>query len=557
MKIAILSRSPAAYSTRRLKAACRERGHDVKVLNTLRFSIFVEAGNPQLYYQGRRLSQYDAVVPRIGASVTQFGTAVVRQFEQMGVFTLASSQAVTVSRDKLRSIQVLSRHSIGLPPTAFARDRTSLMQAIEQVGGAPVVIKLLEGTQGIGVMLADHDNIAEAIIETLQSAKQNVLIQKFVRESKGRDVRAFVIGDRVVAAMRRIAVGAEFRSNMHRGGRAEPVKLDENYERTAIRAAQILGLQVAGVDMLEAATGPQVMEVNSSPGLEGVETVTGIDVAGAIVQHLEEQVLFPELDLRQRLTLKSGYGVAEFRVFPESELAGRTLREAGLRARDVQVLSITRGSVVLPNPRGDDRLLPHDVLLCFGKLMTLKHLMPPPAARSQRKPALHPQPSFDSSLPPPPLSALLRQGEALCESGRGSAEPAPSGAENAKAAWDGGAYPAQTNAGEASAFVEVHHQPTRPSARGETERDSEAHCEFARAVANAATDELIAHEGRVQSLAEGSALGGVGQTFSDVAMALPDARGLIICRSDGAGPQCEQPHSLFIAHDAPASPAAR
>ncbi len=376
MKIAILSRNPFAYSTQRLRESCVKRGHRAKVLNTLRFSMGIEQGNPKLFFRNRVLSRYDAVIPRIGASITMYGTAVVRQFEQMGVFTLNSSNAISVSRDKLRSIQILSRHEIGIPATAFARDRHSVLHAIEHVGGAPVIIKLLEGTQGIGVILADTTKIAEAIIETLQSARQNVLVQKFVKESRGRDIRAFVVGDRVVAAMRRQAVGEEFRSNVHRGGRAEPVTLDPSYERTAIHAAQIMGLRVAGVDMMEANDGPQVLEVNSSPGLEGIESVTGINVANAIVENLEEQVQFPELDLRQRLTLKSGYGVAEFSVSPDSELAGKTLRDSGLRDRDVQVLSITRGSVVLPAPRGDAQLLAGDLLLCFGKHITLKSYIP-------------------------------------------------------------------------------------------------------------------------------------------------------------------------------------
>ena len=357
----------------------------MKVLNTLRFSMGIEQGQPELFFRNRRLSRYDAVIPRIGASITMYGTAVVRQFEQMGVFTLNSSNAISVSRDKLRSTQILSRHNIGIPTTAFVSDRTSVLPAITHVGGAPVIIKLLEGTQGIGVILADNTKIAEAIIETLQSAKQNVLIQKFVKESKGRDMRAFVVGDRVVAAMRRIAVGEEFRSNVHRGGRAEPANIDPAYERIAIHAAQIMGLRVAGVDMLETEDGPNILEVNSSPGLEGIETTTGIDVADAIVEHLEEQVLFPDLDLRQRLTLKSGYGVAEFSVGADSELAGKLLRDSGLRERDVQVLSITRGSIIIPNPRGDREVLPGDVLLCFGKHITLKGFIPPAERRPRRK----------------------------------------------------------------------------------------------------------------------------------------------------------------------------
>jgi ribosomal protein S6--L-glutamate ligase len=389
MKIAILSRSPSCYSSRRLKEACAQRGHEAKVLNTLRFHVLVESGKPELYFRNKRLTNYDAVIPRIGASITMFGTAVVRQFEQMGVFTLNSSQSISVSRDKLRSIQILSRHAVGLPPTAFVRDRSSVLPAIDQVGGAPVIIKLIEGTQGIGVILADSTKVAEAIIETLQSAKQNTLVQKFVKESRGRDMRAFVVGDRVVAAMRRKAQGDEFRSNVHRGGQAEPVQLDPVYERTAIHAAQILGLRVAGVDMLEGLDGPQIMEVNSSPGLEGIERATGVDVASAIVQHLEEQATFPEVDIRQRLTLKSGYGVAEFQINARSDLAGKTLRTSGLRDRDVQVLSIQRGSVVIPNPRGDRELLPGDTLLCFGKHITLKGLIPAdqkPKGKAKAKP---------------------------------------------------------------------------------------------------------------------------------------------------------------------------
>jgi ribosomal protein S6--L-glutamate ligase len=385
LRIVILSRSPRAYSTRRLREACVGRGHSPKVLNTLRFSMGIEKGHPKLFFKNRPLRRYDAVIPRIGASITLYGTAVVRQFEQMGVFTLASSNAISVSRDKLRGTQVLSRHDLGIPPTAFVRDRRSVLHAIDQVGGAPVIIKLLEGTQGIGVILADTTKIAEAIIETLQSARQNVLIQKFVSESRGRDIRAFVVGDRVVAAMRRLARDEEYRANVHRGARAEPLRLEPAYERAAIHAAQIMGLRVAGVDLLETADGPQVLEVNSSPGLEGIEAATGIDVADHIVEHLEEQVAFPEVDLRQRLTLEAGYGVAELQVTADSALAGRTLREAGLRDRDVMVLSILRGGLTIPNPRGDRQILTGDVLLCFGKRLTMKSYIRHARSRRARR----------------------------------------------------------------------------------------------------------------------------------------------------------------------------
>lgn len=376
LKIAILSCNAGAYSTRRLREACVKRGHQVKVLHTLRFSLLVESGKPALFFRNRKLSRYDAVIPRIGASISAFGTAVVRQFEQMGVFSLNSSSAIGAARDKLRSTQILSRHQVGIPPTAFARDRANLAQSIEAVGGAPVVIKLLEGAQGIGVILAETNKVAEAIIETLHSTRQDVVIQRFVSESRGRDIRAFVVGERVVAAMSRQATGDEFRANLHRGGRASKIEIDPAFERTAIVAAQVMGLHVAGVDMLEGPDGPQVLEVNSSPGLEGIELATGVDVAQAIVEHLEERVTFPDLDLRQRLTLKRGYGVVEFSVAPGSEFALRSLADLSLRDREVQVLSITRGGTVMPNPRGSDTLQPGDVVLCFGSYQTLRALVP-------------------------------------------------------------------------------------------------------------------------------------------------------------------------------------
>ncbi|MEZ5992633.1 MAG: 30S ribosomal protein S6--L-glutamate ligase [Planctomycetota bacterium] len=387
MKIAILSQGPRLYSTRRLRTAAEARGHKVRILDPLKFSIDVEKRNPHVYYKEKRVESFDAIIPRIGASVTFFGTAVVRQYEQMGVFCLNTSSAITTSRDKLRAFQILSRHNIGIPKTSFVRQRSSVMPAIERVGGAPVIIKLLEGTQGIGVILADSNKIAEAIVETLQSTKQNVLIQNFVEESRGTDVRAFVVGGRVVAAMRRSAKGGEFRSNVHRGGEAKPVTLDPEYERTAVMAAQILGLRVAGVDMLEGKNGPQLMEVNSSPGLEGIEAATGVDVAGEIIQHIEEQVQFPDMDIRQRLTLEKGYGVAEIPIGPDSELVGKTIKESGLRDRDILVLSIIRESQTIPNPKTSREVLSGDRLLCYGKLLSMKHLFPThpwPKKRSRR-----------------------------------------------------------------------------------------------------------------------------------------------------------------------------
>lgn len=384
MKLAILSRAPRAYSTERLKTAALQRGHDVRVLNTLRFGIDLTGDEPDLQYRGHRLSDYDAILPRIGASITYFGTAVVRQFEQMDVYTPNTANGISNARDKLRATQILSRHNIGMPSTTFVRNRADVRPAIERVGGAPVVIKLLEGTQGIGVILAPGVKVAEAIIETLQSTNQNVLIQHFVSESKGRDIRALVVGDRVVAAMRRTAQGDEFRSNVHRGGTVERVELTPEYEQVAVRSAQIMGLRVAGVDMLEGNDGPLVMEVNSSPGLQGIESATQLDVAGAIVDYIGNQVAFPEIDVRQRLSVSTGYGVAEILVHNNGTFVGKTLGESGLADRDITVLTVNRGSSVIPNPRNRVVLEAGDRLLCFGKLEEMRSMIPERRRRRAR-----------------------------------------------------------------------------------------------------------------------------------------------------------------------------
>jgi len=389
MKLAILSCAPRAYSTRRLREAAEQRGHRVKVLNTLKFAIDLDRGNPDLYYRQKALSSYDAVLPRIGASITYYGTAVVRQFQEMDVFCANTAHGISNSRDKLRSLQILSRHHIGIPRTTFVRDKHDVLPAIERVGGAPVVIKLIEGTQGIGVLLADSIKQAASIIELLQSQRQNVLIQKFVAESRGRDVRAFVVGDRVVAAMRRVAQGQEFRSNVHRGGIAEAIDIDDRYAETAVRCAQILGLRVAGVDMLEGRDGPQVMEVNSSPGLEGIETCTELDVAGAVIDYIAAQVDFPEIDLRQRLTVSKGYGVTEIYVPEGSGYVGQSIRETGIPDSDINVLTLYRGTRVIPNPRHDRELEAGDKLLCFGKLEAMRSMIPVRTRRKRRPKVKH------------------------------------------------------------------------------------------------------------------------------------------------------------------------
>ena len=387
MKLAILSCAPRAYSTRRLKEAALQRGHDADVLNTLKFAIDLDRGSPDLYYRQEHLDNYDAVLPRIGASITYYGTAVVRQFQEMDVFCANTAHGISNSRDKLRSLQILSRHGVGLPRTTFVRDKKDVLPAIERVGGAPVIIKLIEGTQGIGVLLAESVKQAESIIELLQSQKQNVLIQKFVAESKGRDIRAFVVGDQVVAAMRRVAQGQEFRSNVHRGGVAEPVELSEEFRETAVRCTQIMGLRVAGVDMLEGADGPQIMEVNSSPGLEGIETCTGLDIAGAVIDYIAAQVDFPEIDVRQRLTVSKGYGVSEIYIPDGSNFVGQTITQTQLRESDINVLTLYRGAKVIPNPRADRLLEAGDKLLCFGKMESMRSLIPR-KERRRRRPAV-------------------------------------------------------------------------------------------------------------------------------------------------------------------------
>jgi ribosomal protein S6--L-glutamate ligase len=283
VKLTILSRNPSLYSTSRLVEACRLRGAEVSVLDPLHCVVKLSKKRPEVFHDGERVAGLDGIVPRIGASITFYGLAVLRQFEMMGVFPANDSQAIAKSRDKLACLQLLSRHDIAIPPTAFARRREDVRAAIRKVGGTPVILKILEGTQGTGVMLAESVKSAESVLDALHSLRQNILIQAFIEESHGVDYRAIVVGERVVAAMSRQATPGEFRSNLHRGGTARAVEIDPELAATAVHAAQVLGLNIAGVDMIPSREGPMVLEVNSSPGLEGVEGATGIDVAGAIV----------------------------------------------------------------------------------------------------------------------------------------------------------------------------------------------------------------------------------------------------------------------------------
>ncbi|MBQ2261662.1 MAG: 30S ribosomal protein S6--L-glutamate ligase [Loktanella sp.] len=288
MKIAMLARNAELYTHRRLKEAAEARGHTLDIINTLRCYMNIASRRPEVYYNGEKLVGYDAVIPRIGASVTFYGMAVLRQFEMQGVFPLNESVGIGRSRDKLRSMQLLARDGIGLPVTTFAHDPRQTEEVLKLAGGAPVVIKLLEGTQGIGVVLADTDRSAKSVVEAFRGAGVNILLQEFIKEAGGTDIRAIVIGGKVVAAMKRTGAEGEFRSNLHRGGSAQLIKLSPEERSTAIRSAKAMGLNVCGVDMLRANHGPVVMEVNSSPGLEGVEKATGLDIAGKIIEYIEK-----------------------------------------------------------------------------------------------------------------------------------------------------------------------------------------------------------------------------------------------------------------------------
>jgi ribosomal protein S6--L-glutamate ligase len=290
MKIAILSRNKHLYSTRRLIEAAEARGHSVRVIDVLRCYMNLVPHTPEIHYRGGKLEGFDAVIPRIGASVTFYGTAVVRQFEMMGVYALNQSEAITRSRDKLRALQLLATHGVGMPVTGFAHSPDDTRDLIDLVGGAPMVVKLTEGTQGVGVVLCETDEAAESVIDAFRGLRAYFFVQDFVEEARGMDIRCFVVGGKVVASMMRQARPGEFRSNLHRGGTATEIKITAEERTTAIHAAEIMGLDVAGVDILRTSKGPMVLEVNSSPGLEGIEEATGVDIAGKIIQVVEKKI---------------------------------------------------------------------------------------------------------------------------------------------------------------------------------------------------------------------------------------------------------------------------
>lgn len=290
MNIKVLSTNANLYSTRRLVEAAKKRNHNVEIINHVKCDIVIEKKKPVIYYNGKTIDDADAVIPRIGASVTFYGTAVVRQFEMMRVFTTTESQALVRSRDKLRSLQVLARAGLGLPKTVFTNYSKNVKEIINQAGGAPVIIKLLEGTQGIGVILAETRKAAESVIEAFNNLQARVIVQEFIKEAAGADIRAFVVDGRVVGAMKRQAKEGEFRSNLHRGGTASVIKLTDEEETAALKAAKAMSLDIAGVDLLQSSRGPLILEVNSSPGLEGIEKATGKDIANEIIKYIERNV---------------------------------------------------------------------------------------------------------------------------------------------------------------------------------------------------------------------------------------------------------------------------
>ena len=301
MKIAVLSRNSKLYSTKRLIEAIEKRGHEAVLLNHARCYVVMEEAKPNVYYGDEIIQDVDAIIPRIGASITFYGSSIIRQFEMKKVYTTLSSLALVRSRDKLRSLQILSKAGVGIPKTAFTKYPKDIDNIIKQVGGTPLIIKLLEGTQGLGIVMAETKNAAKSVMEAFYGLNANFLVQQYIKESKGADIRAFVVGGKVVGAMKRQGKPGEFRSNLHRGGTSTVIKLSRKEKQTAIKAADALGLKIAGVDMLQSDSGPLVIEVNSSPGLEGIERTTGKDIAGAIVKFIEEQIQKPDSKKKDKI----------------------------------------------------------------------------------------------------------------------------------------------------------------------------------------------------------------------------------------------------------------
>lgn len=370
LRLAVLSRGPRLYSTRRLVEEARARGVDVSVIDPMQFSLFVNEDNIDILHQGKPFN-YDAVIPRIGHSITSHGVAVLRHLEQLGIWSANSSSGIIQSRDKLHSGQILARNKIPTPATAYVRDMKDVERAIDSVGGLPVVIKVTQGTQGNGVFLRHTLHEAKNLVQGLLMTGKAILVQEYISESHGKDIRAFVIGDKVVACMRRRARGREFRSNFHLNGTVESVDISDEYREVACRAARVLGLNVAGVDLLEGVNGPLVLEVNSSPGLEGIEKASGQNVAGAIIDFVSNDHNFSDVNMDLMLNTVPGMGALSIHMKNHPYLVGCTISEL-YGSRKPTVMALSRDGELIWNPEVDSQLRFSDVIICYGELQDLK-----------------------------------------------------------------------------------------------------------------------------------------------------------------------------------------
>lgn len=368
LRLAVLSRGPRLYSTKRIVEEAKKRGIDVEVCDPMKFSLVVSEGTVDVLHKGRHFT-HDAVIPRIGHSITQHGVAVLRHIEQLGIWTANTGQGILQSRDKLQASQILARNRIPVPKTVYVRDILDVEQAIETVGGLPVVVKVTQGTQGEGVFLRHTAFEVRNLVQGLLVTGKSVLVQEYIAESHGKDIRALVVGDEVVACMRRRARGREFRSNYHLNGTVEKVELPEGYAEAACRAARVLGLNIAGVDLLEGKDGPLVLEVNSSPGLEGIEKASGVNVAGAIVDYVMEDTAFSEVDIGQLLRTVPGSGVLSLQLRNHPKMVGKRLDEV---FASVPVFALSRGDSLVWNPDAELQLRYDDVLVCYGELTELR-----------------------------------------------------------------------------------------------------------------------------------------------------------------------------------------
>jgi len=371
LKLAVLSRGPRLYSTRRLVQEAKLRGIEVEVTDPMKFSLFVDDGAIDIHYAGEPFT-HDAVVPRIGHSITKHGVAVLRHMEQLGIWTANTGQGILQSRDKLHASQILARNKIPVPKTTYVRDSIDVEPAIDFVGGLPVVIKVTQGTQGQGVFLRHTVHESRSLIQGLLLTGKSVLVQEYIAESHGKDIRALVVGDRVVAAMRRKARGREFRSNYHLNGTVEKVEISSEFEQQAVRAARVLGLNIAGVDLLEGNNGPLVLEVNSSPGLEGIEKASGINVAGEIIDYVMSEAAFSEVDLDQLLRTVPGSGVISLQLRNHPSMVGKMISDLFTYDNDVPLIALSRDSNLIWNPKLETQLRYDDVVICYGELNQLR-----------------------------------------------------------------------------------------------------------------------------------------------------------------------------------------